>query len=216
MVSHDLRTPLNSVLNLLTLMSVEAYGAVNETGHKRLDAAEKDIGRLISLINELLDLEKLESGEIALELKNCSAESLMEQAEQSVYGFAQQNSVTVKRNFCDLNVTVDQNRFVQVLINLLSNAIKFSEPDSEVRMRAERGSNYTVFEVSDSGCGISPEVQSTIFERFKQAQGANKKHSGTGLGLTICKNIAEQHGGSIGVDSELGVGSTFWVKIPDR
>ncbi len=216
MVSHDLRTPLNSVLNLLTLMSVEAYGTVNETGHKRLDAAEKDIGRLISLINELLDLEKLESGEIALELKNCSAESLMEQAEQSVYGFAQQNSVTVKRDYCDLNVTVDQNRFVQVLINLLSNAVKFSEPDAEVRMRAERGSNYTVFEVSDSGCGISPEVQSTIFERFKQAQGANKKHSGTGLGLAICKNIAEQHGGSIGVDSEVGVGSTFWVKIPDR
>jgi PAS domain S-box-containing protein len=216
MVSHDLRTPLNSVLNLLTLMSVEAYGAVNETGHKRLDAAEKDIGRLIGLINELLDLEKLESGEIALELKSCSAESLMEHAEQSVYGFAQQNAVTVKHDACDLALSVDRNRIVQVLINLLSNAIKFSDPESEVKMRAERGSNYTVFEISDSGCGIPPELQSTIFERFKQAKGANIKHTGTGLGLAICKNIVEQHGGSIGVDSELGVGSTFWVKIPDR
>lgn len=215
MVSHDLRTPLNSVLNLLTLMSVDAYGVVNETGHQRLDAAEQDVTRLIGLINELLDLEKLEAGEIVLDLKNMSASSLMEQAQQSVYGFAQQNSVEIVCEPSHLQVSVDQNRFVQLLINLLSNAVKFSEKGSQVRMRAERGANYTVFEISDTGCGIPPEVQSTIFERYKQAEGANKKHKGTGLGLAICKNIAEQHGGSIGVDSTVGVGSTFWVKIPD-
>lgn len=215
MVSHDLRTPLNSVLNLLTLMSVDAYGVVNETGHQRLDAAEQDVTRLIGLINELLDLEKLEAGEIVLDLKNMSANSLMEQAQQSVYGFAQQNSVEIVCEPSHLQVSVDQNRFVQLLINLLSNAVKFSEKGSQVKMRAERGATYTVFEISDTGCGIPPEVQSTIFERYKQAEGANKKHKGTGLGLAICKNIAEQHGGSIGVDSTVGVGSTFWVKIPD-
>ncbi|MBS1954624.1 MAG: PAS domain S-box protein [Cyanobacteria bacterium SZAS-4] len=216
MVSHDLRTPLNSVLNLLTLMSVDAYGAVNETGHKRLDAAEQDITRLIGLINELLDLEKLEAGEVILDLKEISASSIMQQAQQSVYGFAQQNSVEIVCEPSTLYVTVDQNRFVQLLINLLSNAVKFSEKGAEVRMQAVRGANYTVFEVSDTGCGIPPEVQSTIFERYKQAEGANKKHKGTGLGLAICKNIAEQHGGSIGVDSTVGFGSKFWVKIPDR
>jgi PAS domain S-box-containing protein len=216
MVSHDLRTPLNSVLNLLTLMSVDAYGVVNETGHMRVDAAEKDVTRLIGLINELLDLEKLEAGEINLDLNRCAVNDLLAQAEQSVFGFAEQNGVKVVRESTDLEVTLDQNRFVQVLVNLLSNAIKFSEPGSEVRLRAERSSNYTVFEISDSGCGIPPEVQSTIFERFKQVEGSNKKHKGTGLGLAICKNIAEQHGGSIGVDSKVGVGSTFWVKVPDR
>ncbi|CAN5343493.1 hypothetical protein BH10CYA1_BH10CYA1_16500 [soil metagenome] len=216
MVSHDLRTPLNSVLNLITLMSVDAYGAVNETGHKRLDAAEQDVTRLIGLINELLDLEKLEAGEIILDKKNVRASSVMDQAQQSVYGFAQQNGVEIVCEPTDLNVTVDQNRFVQVLINLLSNAVKFSGHGTEVRMRAVRGANYTVFEISDTGCGIPPEVQSTIFERYKQAEGANKKHTGTGLGLAICKNIAEQHGGSTGVVSTVGVGSTFWVKIPDR
>ena len=216
MVSHDLRTPLNSVLNLITLMSVDAYGAVNETGHQRLDAAEQDVTRLIGLINELLDLEKLEAGEIILDLKPIDASSVMDQAQQSVYGFAQQNGVRIICEPANLNVTVDQKRLVQVLINLLSNAVKFSEPGSEVRMRAVRGANYTVFEISDTGCGIAPEVQSTIFERYKQAEGANKKHTGTGLGLAICKNIAEQHGGSIGVDSTVGSGSTFWVKIPDR
>ncbi len=216
MVSHDLRTPLNSVLNLLTLMSVDAYGVVNETGHKRLDAAEQDVTRLIGLINELLDLEKLEAGEIILDLKEISASSIMQQAQQSVYGFAQQNSVEIVCEPSNLNVTVDQNRFVQLLINLLSNAVKFSEKGSEVRMRSEHGANYTVFEIADTGCGIPPEVQETIFERYKQAEGANQKHKGTGLGLAICKNIAEQHGGSIGVESTVGVGSTFWVKVPDR
>ncbi len=216
MVSHDLRTPLNSVLNLLTLMSVEAYGSVNETGHKRLEAAEQDVTRLIGLINELLDLEKLEAGEIILDLKLVDANAVMEQAQQSVYGFAQQNGVTILTEPSDLKVKIDKNRFAQVLVNLLSNAVKFSEPESEVRMRAVHGSNYTVFEIADSGCGIPPEAQATIFDRYKQADGANKKHKGTGLGLAICKNIAEQHGGTIGVDSTVGAGSTFWVKIPDR
>lgn len=215
MVSHDLRTPLNSVLNLITLMSVDAYGEVNETGHKRLDAAEQDVTRLIGLINELLDLEKLEAGEIVLDVKEVSADAVMDQAKQSVYGFAQQNGVSIVSEPSNLNVVIDQNRFVQVLINLLSNAVKFSDSGSTVRMRAERSSNYTIFKISDSGCGIPPEVQATIFERYKQAEGANKKHKGTGLGLAICKNIAEQHGGSIGVDSTVGIGSTFWVKIPD-
>jgi len=149
-------------------------------------------------------------------LSRCAVNDLLAQAEQSVFGFAEQNGVKVVRESTDLEVTLDQNRFVQVLVNLLSNAIKFSEPGSEVRLRAERSSNYTVFEISDSGCGIPPEVQSTIFERFKQVEGSNKKHKGTGLGLAICKNIAEQHGGSIGVDSKVGIGSTFWVKVPDR
>jgi PAS domain S-box-containing protein len=215
MVSHDLRTPLNSVLNLLTLMSVEAYGAVNETGHKRLDAAEQDVTRLIGLINELLDLEKLEAGEIVLDLKEIDAETVMDQAQQSVYGFAQQNSVTITHKESDLKITADQKRLVQVLINLLSNAVKFSEPDSTVKMSAARDSDGTLIEVTDSGCGIPPEIQSTIFERYKQADGANVKHRGTGLGLAICKNIVEQHGGTIGVESEVGAGSTFWVKIPD-
>lgn len=215
MVSHDLRTPLNSVLNLLTLMSVEAYGSVNETGHKRLAAAEQDVTRLIGLINELLDLEKLEAGEIVLDRHEVGAAALLEQAKQSVYGFAEQNTVAIIIEPTSLNVVVDRNRFVQVLVNLLSNAIKFSEPGSEVRLRVVRGSNYVVFEIADQGCGIPPEVQSTIFERYKQADGANKKHKGTGLGLAISKNIAEQHGGTIGVDSTVGVGSTFWVKIPD-
>jgi PAS domain S-box-containing protein len=216
MVSHDLRTPLNSVLNLLTLMSVEAYGAVNETGHKRLEAAEQDVTRLIGLINELLDLEKLEAGEIVLDLKEVDAETIMDQAQQSVYGFAQQNGVTITHEPSDLKVHADQKRLVQVLINLISNAVKFSEQGATVKLSALRDSNGTTFEVADSGCGIPPELQATIFERYKQADDANLKHKGTGLGLAICKNIIEQHGGTIGVRSTVGSGSTFWVKIPDQ
>lgn len=216
MVSHDLRTPLNSVLNLLTLMSVDAYGAINETGHSRLEAAEQDVTRLIGLINELLDLEKLEAGEIVLDFKSASADALMQQAHQSVLGFAETNGVNVSSEPCGLTVKVDQNRFVQVLINLLANAVKFSEAGAQVKLQAERSSHYTIFKISDNGCGIPEDLQATIFERYRQAEGANQKHKGTGLGLTICKNITEQHGGTIGVESKVGQGSTFWVKIPDR
>ncbi len=219
MVSHDLRTPLNSLLNLLTLLSEDVYGKLNQTGHKRVAAVEVEIGRLIKLINELLDLEKLEAGQDDIDQKPVPVEAVADASINAIVGFAAAHKVQLV-NDCRSKAILhaDKDRLTQVFVNLLSNAVKFSPEGALVVLGCEdltdgRGRFFVRMSVKDYGCGIPEDKLASIFERFSQVEGPKKK-SGTGLGLAIAKAIVGQHKGRLGVDSKVGQGSTFWVELP--
>ena len=218
MVSHDLRTPLNSLLNLLTLLSESAYGQLTDTGLLRVRAVEGEIERLIRLINELLDLEKLETGIDALSRAPVAVSDIADASINAVLGFAAAHKVQLV-NDCRTRATisVDKARVIQVLVNLLSNAVKFSNPGETVVLSCEdvsdkKGRSSVRISVKDRGPGIADDKLTGIFERFTQLDGVKKK-SGSGLGLAISKAIVQQHQGRIGVDSKPGQGSIFWVEL---
>jgi signal transduction histidine kinase len=170
----------------------------------------------MSLINDLLDLEKLESGTILISFAPCDLAAIFADSFNAVKVFAQERSVTVRMpERCQVECTADANRIVQVLVNLISNAVKFSPPDSTVSVEFEEMEKWLKIKVIDQGRGIPPRFREAIFERFQQVEAADaQKKGGTGLGLAICKAIVEQHGGTIGVDSVEGEGSTFWFTLP--
>ena len=213
MISHDLRTPLSSLQNLLALLSRKAYGELNETGMQRVSTAEKDITRLINLINELLDLEKMEAGKLQLQVAPTDLDELIVRSIGAVDGVAARRNVHVKYSDTPAVVSAEADRVVQVLVNLLSNAIKYSPENGVVKVKVEEGGGFAKVTISDRGQGIPPDAQQAIFERFKQAKADDAK-KGTGLGLPIAKAFIEAHGGQIGVTSMLGEGSTFWLTLP--
>lgn len=216
MVSHDLRTPLTAVQGTLDLLDEDTYGEITEHGHKRLKVASESVDRLINLINDLLDIEKMEAGKMRLEPKPVALAKILEHSVESVRTFAENVQVQLKWEQAEeFTAYVDKDRIVQVVINLLSNSVKFSPPESTVTVTAVRDGNMVRVSVIDQGRGIPKEFVGSLFERFKQvkaADGARKK--GTGLGLAICKAIVESHGGKIAVTSEEGKGSTFYFTVP--
>jgi len=215
MVSHDLRTPLTSVQGTLALFSRGVYGEVPHQGRLRLASAEQSTRRLIKLVNDLLEIEKLETGNLLMHKEEVSAADMIERAVESVRGFAEQHNVSLQATSCDQKFDADGDRIVQVLVNLLSNAVKFSPAGSMVTLKASANDRDLEFRASDQGRGIPASEREAIFERFRQVELADgREKGGTGLGLAICKAIVVQHGGQIGVDSEEGKGSTFWFTIP--
>lgn len=213
MVSHELRTPLTGVHAFLSLVSTGRLQADKLESKAR--AAEGSIMRLISLVNELLDLEKLESGTLSMTLAPVAVSTILELSDQSVAGVAEKKDIFIDLPSSDTKFVADADRLVQVLINLLSNAIKFSPEGAAIRVIVEECDESIEFRVKDKGRGVPQRYRETIFERFQQVEAADStKKGGTGLGLPICKAIVEQHGGTIGVDSEEGKGSEFWFKIP--
>ncbi len=216
-VSHELRTPLTSIRGSLTLMSVGALGALNEQMKKVVTIAERNTIRLIGLINDILDIEKLQAGKLDMAFDNVDIRSVLERSIESVRAFADQNSVKVEASDLSAFVYADGDRLVQVVVNLLSNAIKFSEKGGSVTVAVEKENDWVTVKVIDRGRGIPAKYKDLIFERFQQVEVSDaKRKGGTGLGLTICKGIIEQHRGFIGVDSEEGQGSTFWFKVPSQ
>jgi signal transduction histidine kinase len=215
MISHDLRTPLNSVMWVLESIESGFYGNLSETGQERVTAAHRSLDRLVKLVNELLDIEKIESGNLDLHTEIACVQSLFEQTRESVLDFAEKQGVEVTFQPNDLEVNCDSSRIVQVLVNLASNAIKFSESGSKVTLSASEGTAGVTFSVADSGRGIPPHMIDKVFERFRQVDPANpKERKGTGLGLPICKAIVEAHGGKLTLESELGKGSVFSFFLP--
>ena len=215
MISHDLRSPLTAVQCTLELISDGAYGELKEIGFKRVKTAERETDRLIALINNLLDIEKLEANQMSLDLAPIELAQLVETATESVRPLCEAKDVTIKTDLQQVKVLADDSRLMQVLVNLLSNAIKFSNKDSSVDVSIKLLPSAAEVSIKDYGRGIPVSLKESIFDRWKQTSKEDgKAGKGSGLGLAISKSIVEAHGGTIGFHSVEGEGTTFWLRIP--
>lgn len=214
-VSHELRTPLTSIRGSLTLLNVGALGALPDQAMKVVNIAERNTIRLIGLINDILDIEKLESGKMDMVFQEVALNTVLERSFESVKTFADNNGVLLEMVPSQISVNADGDRLVQVIVNLMSNACKFSPKGATVTVRVDEIPNWIEVKVIDRGRGIPAKFKNLLFQRFQQVEASDaKRKGGTGLGLAICKGIIEAHGGTIGVDSEEGKGSVFWFRIP--
>jgi PAS domain S-box-containing protein len=218
MVSHDLRTPLASIKGTLSMISEGVYDPSSEIGKKRIVDAEISIDRLVNLIGDVLDIEKLEAGQMTVEEDVVNLLQVVNESIEAVRGVAEQTKITIESKVvedADVDVLGDNDRLVQVMVNLLSNAIKFSPEGSSIQIAIRAVQPVAEVRITDHGRGIPASNIEIIFERFKQSQTSDgKRAKGTGLGLAICKAIIEAHKGTIGVESKEGEGSTFWFKLP--
>ncbi|CCG02701.1 response regulator [Blastococcus saxobsidens] len=214
-VSHELRTPLTSIRGSLGLLASGALGAVPEKGQRMLDIAVSNTDRLVRLINDILDIERIESGKIAMERQRTAVSKLAAQARDAMEAMAAGAGVTVTVSAVEADLWADPDRMMQTLTNLLSNAIKFSDRDGVVELVARHHGGEVLFSVADQGRGIPADRLEAIFERFQQVDSSDaREKGGTGLGLPICRSIVEQHGGRIWVESTPGQGSTFFFTVP--
>jgi len=214
-VSHELRTPLTSIRSALGLLS---HGSLNNQPAKSkrmLEIAFDNTNRLVRLINDILDIERINSGKVTMEKQNCNAAELMIQAVDEMRAMAEKAEIKLALKPLEVQLWADPDRIVQTLTNLLSNAIKFSPPHSTVFLGAKLQDSQILFQVKDQGRGIPEDKLETIFDRFQQVDASNSRHQGgTGLGLAICRSIVQQHGGKIWVESILGRSSTFYFTLP--
>jgi signal transduction histidine kinase len=215
-MSHELRTPLNAILGYTELMLDQIYGEVPDKMRGVLDRVQSNGRHLLGLINDVLDLSKIEAGQLTLTLANYSLEDVVHGVVTAVESLATEKQLALKLDV-PRNLPAgrgDERRIAQVLLNLVGNAIKFTEK-GEVAIAASASNGSFSIAVRDTGPGISPADQVKIFEEFHQADNsATKTKGGTGLGLSIAKRIVEMHGGRIWVESTLGSGATFSVSLP--
>lgn len=214
-VSHELRTPLLSISASLELFGAGAIGPLSTKASNRLQIAREEAGRLIRLINDLLDIEKMEAGKFVLDISEVQIHDLIKASTEAVSSLADGKNIQLKAAAPASTIYGDRDRICQVLINFLSNAIKFSPNGAIVATAVEINESFVEFRVIDCGRGIPEEMRLSIFDRFFQVDKSDaSERGGSGLGLAIAKAIVEQHDGKIGVDSDLGVGSTFWFRLP--
>lgn len=216
-VSHELRTPLTSIRGSLGLVLGAHSNTLSAPAQRLLGIANNNCERLILLINDILDIDKIASGNMRLDIQERALSELLNKALQSTEAYAQRFNVRLAMNAPQesLRVAVDEDRLLQVLANLLSNAVKFSPAHGLVVIGAHAANGRARLHVTDQGPGVPDEFRSRIFERFSQADSsATRRAGGTGLGLHISRQIVERMHGTIGFDSEIGHGSTFWVEFP--
>jgi PAS domain S-box-containing protein len=216
-VSHELRTPLVAIQKSLELILGQELGDVNPEQKKFLDIAHRNIGRLSRLINDLLDISKIEAGGMSLKPKKFRAKELADHVIHSLENWAKDKKIKMVTAFSDENVEIeaDFDRLTQVLTNLMGNAIKFTPDSGTITIEAKVKKDQIEIGVRDTGIGIEPEDQKKIFDKFVQVSLAQPSGvSSTGLGLTIAKEIVELHSGKIWVESEVGKGSRFVFQIP--
>ena len=214
-VSHELRTPLTAIQMSLGLIKTGVYDKKPEKSRRMIEIALLDTNRLVTLLNDILDLERLDSGRAIFEKTVCKAADLMQQAVNGIQAIATKQQISLIITPTDTEVEVAGDAIVQTLTNLLSNAIKFSPPDSTIVVGVEKQIDCVKFQVSDRGRGIPADKLELIFGRFQQVDASDSREKGgTGLGLAICQSIIERHGGKIWVESILGEGSTFFFTLP--
>ncbi|MGI9145232.1 MAG: response regulator [Chloroflexota bacterium] len=218
-VSHEMRTPLTSIRGSLGLLASGLLATAPDRAQRMLEVANHNVDRLMNLINDILDMERLQSGQVALEKTDCDPEHVLQQAVEAMRSAADAAGVRLHVQSAPKlpRVPMDPERIVQTLCNLIGNAIKFAPARIITTVGAERVGLKLLVHVADQGRGIQPDKLAPIFDRFQQVDGSDRRDKGgTGLGLAICRGIVEQHGGAIWVESELGRGSTFLFTLPIR
>ena len=216
-VSHELRTPLTSIRASLGLMQGGVAGELSDMAKQLVDIGREECDRLIRLINDILDIRKIEAGKMTLKLNEVKPAQLLQVAMEGMKSLADEMGIELAAShFAPGLVTCDEDRILQVLTNLISNAIKFSPSGRNVSVNTEWvDSEWLRFSIADRGAGIPPELVPRLFQKFQQLdQSDTRSRGGTGLGLAICKAIVDEHHGRIGVQTELGEGSTFFFELP--
>lgn len=217
-VSHELRTPLTSIRGSLGLLKGGAIEELSEQTSYLVNIAYNNCERLLLLINDILDMSKIESGKMKFNFQALNVDQFLQQAaaDNQAYGSQHQVRYEVIKPLPGVKIFGDQDRLMQVMSNLLSNAAKFSHQDGVVELGAVQRGTTVRISVTDRGCGIPKEFQSKIFDRFSQADGSStRKVGGTGLGLNISKAIVESHGGYIGFVTKIDMGTTFYFDLPE-
>jgi len=215
--SGELASPLDAVSQTIAELSSEHAAELSEKLSKMMRRAESNLDRLTRLIGDLLDMERMQSDKIELNLSRVSARRVCETASEAVNALAQRMGVPIEMaDGVDIDMLADKPRLEQIMVNLISNAIKFSPKGKAVNLSVQSLDEFVEVSVADSGPGIEAAECDLIFEKFYQAkaEAASNEVKSTGLGLTICKVLVEAHGGAIGVESEVGRGSRFWIRIP--
>jgi signal transduction histidine kinase len=216
-MSHELRTPLTSILGFSSMLKQEIFGELNEKQSVYIRQIHRSGQYLLALINDILDLSKIEAGQLALEKTDIFVTRLCQEAIDSVQ---QQAHLKQLRFRTDLDPTIDKLwaddvRVRQMVLNLLSNAIKFSQDGGTIDIRTKQQDQLLCIEVQDYGIGIEKEKQHLIFKPFQQVDHSiERRRQGTGLGLALTKHLAELHGGTVSFESEIGSGSCFVLKLP--
>jgi|GEM_PF-792104 len=215
-VSHELRTPLTSVRGALGLVENGVVEAGSADGAQLITVARESTDRLIRLINDILDLKKIESGKLELNLRPLAVDHLVSECLKALTGMSGPAQITLEKDLhFNGQIFADQDKTTQILTNLVSNAIKFSPEGSTVTVRTEARENMIRFTVVDKGPGISAADQRKLFEKFQQLDSSDtRQNGGTGLGLAISRALAQEQKGKIGLDSEPGQGSSFWFELP--
>lgn len=216
MLSHDLRTPLTTAeLSLYSILAGK-YGKLGTDLSIKIEKLQKNIRRLVRLSNDILNLDKIESGRIHISKSSVMVDELIDAAVLAVGEYAESSNVTLKAHTSIKQMYCDPDRLLQVLINLISNGIEFSPEGSELVVEFEKVSNYVQIVVQDQGPGISEADLEFVFDVYRQSATSSKSsRQGVGLGLAIAKSLVQLHGGEIGVKSAVGQGSRFWVRIPE-
>ena len=215
-MSHELRTPLNAIIGFSEVLADEMFGAINEKQAEYLRDILDSGRHLLSLINDILDLSKIEAGHMELELTDFDLPGAIENALVLVRERANRRGIALQRTIDDRLGTIraDERKVKQVLLNLLSNASKFTPEGGRIDVRAAVHNDLAQISVADTGIGIAPQDQEAVFEEFRQVGPATTNVEGTGLGLALARKFIELHGGRIWVQSQVGVGSTFTFTLP--
>jgi PAS domain S-box-containing protein len=219
-MSHELRTPLNAIIGFTGTLLMRLPGPLTVDQEKQLRTVQTSAQHLLSLLNDLLDLAKIESGNVELNLEPVCCQSVLQEVAAALRPLAEAKGLTFEVHYpeADLMIRTDRRSLNQILINFTTNAIKFTEKGwvrLELNQRGEVGGGYTEISVVDSGIGIRREEQTKLFQAFEQVKNL-RRHEGKGLGLYLSRKLAELLGGQISVRSEYGKGSTFTVTIPER
>jgi signal transduction histidine kinase len=218
-VSHELRTPLNAIIGFSEVLQERLFGELNEKQAEYTDDILSSGRHLLSLINDILDLSKIEAGRMDLEVATFDLPGAIENALLLIRERASRHGIKIDRTIDNRlgDFSGDERKVKQILVNLLTNAVKFTPEGGQIHVEAALGDNAVIVSVADTGIGIAPEDQEAVFEEFRQV-GTNyaQKREGTGLGLTLTKRFVEMHGGKIWVESEPGKGSKFTFTLPIR
>ena len=213
--SHEMRTPLTSIYGVIKLLCAGRLGELSESGFKMADMALRNSERLVHLVSDILDLERMESGRDEITKVTCDSTKLIQQAIDTVSSMAVKQKVILETNSNSIEFLGDCERLTQALTNLLSNAIKFSPKNSKVVVRSQLQGDKILFSVTDKGRGIPTDKLETVFERFQQVDASDSRSKGgTGLGLSIVKKYVSEIGGKVWLESTINSGSTFHVSIP--